>query len=186
MKKYITILFAGVFLTSCGNESTSEEITNGAEETEMVSELVQTVEGYTHYGEEEVPMESAITMDEFSIAFANGATFNYTLKAPLTSICAKAGCFVIVSMPDSTEMRVIFKDHFTIPTDTEIGTEAIFTGEAKMDTTSIADLQHYIMDEMEEEDVSAEKKAELQKRHDAVTEPEIEPVFIASGILVKD
>ena len=88
-------------------------------------------------------------------------------------------------MADSTDMRVMFKDHFTIPTDTEIGTEAIFTGEARMDTTSIADLQHYIMDEMEGDDVSDEKKAELQKRHDAVTEPEIEPVFIASGILVK-
>ena len=48
------------------------------------------------------------------------------------------------------------------------------------------DLQHYIMDEMEGEGVSEEKKAELQKKHDAVIAPVFEPIFIASGILVKD
>lgn len=183
MKKFITIFSAGILLFSCGEAKNVV-----AEVTEEVTEEmpVQEMEGYTHYGVEVVPTDAAISMSDFSTAFANGATANYTLKAPLTSICAKAGCFVIVSMPDSTEMRVMFKDHFTIPTDTEIGTEAIFTGEARMDTTSIADLQHYIMDEMEGDDVSKEKKAELKKRHDAITKPEIEPVFVATGILVKD
>jgi len=83
-------------------------------------------------------------------------------------------------------MRVMFKDHFTIPPKTEMGTEAIFTGKAMMDTTSIDHLRHYIEDEMEGEDVSAEKKAELQAKWDAITEPEIEPVFVATGILVKN
>ena len=183
MKKFITILGAGLILFSCGEaKKVAAETTE--EKVEEVTP-VQEMEGYTHYGVESVPTDAAISMNDFSTAFANGATANYTLTAPLTSICAKAGCFVIVTMADSTDMRVMFKDHFTIPTDTEIGTEAIFTGEARMDTTSIADLQHYIMDEMEGDDVSDEKKAELQQRHDAVTEPEIEPVFIASGILVK-
>lgn len=183
MKQFIALLFAGTLMVSCGNENnTTEETTE--EITEEVA--VQTLEGFTHFGEEMVPYESAISIDSFATAFADGATNNYTIKSSLASICAKAGCFVIVTLPDSTDMRVMFKDHFTIPTDTEIGTVAIFTGEAKMDTTSIADLQHYIMDEMEGENVSAEKKAELQKRHDEVTEPEIEPVFIASGILVTE
>lgn len=188
MKKFIALLFAGAIVASCGNEgeTSNEENTNETEVTDSIPEPVQMVDGYMHYGMEAVPMDAAIAMDSFATAFANGATANYTLTAPLTSICAKAGCFVIVTMPDSTDMRVMFKDHFTIPTDTEIGTEAIFTGEAKMDTTSIEHLQHYIMDEMEGEDVSAEKKAELQAKHDAITEPEIEPVFVATGILVKE
>ncbi len=184
MKQFITLLVAGALLASCGNqESKTEEVV--AEKTEE-TKPIQTIEGYTHFGEEEVAIESAISIDSFATAFAEGATNNYTIKANLTSICAKAGCFVIVTLPDSTDMRVMFKDHFTIPTDTEIGTGAIFTGEAKMDTTSIEDLQHYIMDEMEGEGVSAEKKAELQKRHDAVVSPKFEPIFIASGILVED
>ena len=186
MKKFITLLFAGALLFSCGEtEEKEQEMTVDGMEVED-SEPVQVVEGYTHYGVEAVQTDSPLDIFTFATALADGTTENVTLKANLASICAKAGCFVVVTLPDSTDMRVMFKDHFTIPTDTEIGTEAIFTGEAKMDTTSIADLQHYIMDEMEGEDVSAEKKAELQKRHDAVTEPEIEPVFIASGILVKN
>jgi PBP1b-binding outer membrane lipoprotein LpoB len=185
MKKFIAIMFAGAFLASCGAEQQSTE-EGTTDETEEVVEAIQTVEGFTHFGVEEVPMEKAISVDSFATAFADGATNSYTIKAELASICAKAGCFVIVTLPDSVDMRVMFKDHFTIPTDTEIGTTAIFTGEAKMDTTSIEDLQHYIMDEMEGEGVSEEKKAELQKKHDAVIAPVFEPIFIASGILVKD
>lgn len=185
MKQFIAIIFAGAFLASCGTEkNTTEEVET--EGTEEVVEAIQTVEGFTHFGVEAVPTEAAISVDSFAAAFADGATNNYTIKAELASICAKAGCFVIVALPDSVDMRVMFKDHFTIPTDTEIGTTAVFTGEAKMDTTSIEDLQHYIMDEMEGEGVSAEKKAELQKKHDAVIAPVFEPIFIASGILVRD
>ncbi len=185
MKKFITLAVAGAMLASCGTETkTTEEVTK--DQTEEGVEAIQTVEGFTHFGVEKVPMESAISVNDFATAFANGAKNNYTIKAELSSICAKAGCFVIVTLPDSVDMRVMFKDHFTIPTDTEIGTTAIFTGEAKMDTTSIEDLQHYIMDEMEGEGVSEEKKAELQKKHDAINAPVFEPIFIASGILVKD
>lgn len=184
MNKLITLLFAGAFLASCGNQenNTEEVVTETAEEAKPI----QTVDGYTHFGEEAVEFESAISIDSFATAFADGVTGNYTIKAKLASICSKAGCFVVVNLPDSTEMRVMFKDHFTIPTDTEIGTGAFFTGEAKMDTTSIEDLKHYIMDEMEGEGVSEEKKAELQKRHDAVVSPKFEPIFIASGILVEE
>ena len=185
MKKFTTLLFAGALLFSCGDakkvvEEVEEEI------TEEISKPVQVVEGYTHFGEEAVDLDAAISIDSFATAFSNTEATNYTIKTNLASICAKAGCFVIVTLPNSTDMRVMFKDHFTIPTDTEIGTEAIFTGEAKMDTTSVEHLQHYIMDEMEGENVSAEKKAELQAKHDAITEPEIEPIFIATGILVKN
>ena len=188
MKKFIAILFAGALIASCGNETetTTADDTTNTEETDSIPAPLQVVEGYTHYGMEKVSMDHPLDIHTFATAFADGKTANYTIKTELASICAKAGCFVIVDLPDSSQMRVMFKDHFTIPTDTEIGTEAIFTGEAKMDTTSIEHLQHYIMDEMEGEDVSEEKKAELQKKHDAITEPEIEPVFIASGILVKN
>lgn len=184
MKKFITILGAGLFLFSCGEATNvvaevSEEINVGEVQP------IQVVDGFDHYGIEAVPVESAISMDDFSEAFANDVTANYTVTTELASVCTKAGCFAIVDMPNQSQMRVMFKDHFTIPTDTEVGTMATFTGEAKMDTTSIADLQHYIKDEMAGDNVSEERKAELQMKHDAITEPEIEPVFIASGILVK-
>lgn len=187
MKKFITLLFAGTLLFSCANEQeTKVEVESEVKTEEEVVVPVQEVEGYTHYGTEAIDYETAISIDSFATAFAGGETANYTINANLSSICKKAGCFVIVTMPDSTDVRVMFKDHFTIPTDTEIGTEAIFTGEAKMDTTSVADLQHYIMDEMEDENITPEKKAELQAKHDAVTEPTFEPIFIATGILVKN
>lgn len=186
MKKFITLLFAGTILFSCGEAqektSTDEEVLT----EEEVIVPVQEMDGYTHFGTQAVNDEAAISIDSFATVFSNGETANYTLKTNLSSICAKAGCFVIVTLPDSTDVRVMFKDHFTIPTDTEIGTEAIFTGEAMMDTTSIADLQHYIMDEMVDEDITEEKKAKLQAKHDAVIAPVFEPIFIATGILVKN
>ena len=186
MKKFITLLFAATILFSCGEAQEKPMTEEENVEEEVIAEPVQVVDGYTHFGAEPVDMDAALSMEDFATAFSNGVTANYTVKAELASICAKAGCFVIVTMPDSTDVRVMFKDHFTIPTDTEIGTEAFFTGEARMDTTSVADLQHYIMDEMEDENIAADKKAELQAKHDAVTEPVFEPIFIATGILVKD
>jgi len=185
MKKFITLLFAGTLLFSCGEEQ-ENPVTDEVTVEEEIIVPVQEVEGYTHFGTEAIDYEASISIDSFATAFADGETANYTITSNLSSICAKAGCFVIVTMPDSTDVRVMSKDHFTIPTDTKIGTEAIFTGEAMMDTTSIADLQHYIMDEMEDENISPEKKDELQKRHDAVVAPVFEPIFIATGILVKN
>ena len=188
MKKFIAILFAGALLASCGNEGETSNEGNSTEmeTTDSIPAPLQVVEGYTHYGMEKVNTDSPLDINTFATALADGTAGSCTIKAELASICAKAGCFVIVDLPDSTQMRVMFKDHFTIPPKTEMGTEAIFTGEAKMDTTSIDHLRHYIEDEMEGEDVSAEKKAELQAKWDAITEPEIEPVFIATGILVKN
>jgi hypothetical protein len=185
MKKFITLLFAGTLLFSCG-ETQEKPSTDDEVLTEEVVNPVQELDGYTHFGTQAIDHEAAISIDSFASAFSNGETANYTINTNLSSICAKAGCFVIVTLPDSTDVRVMFKDHFTIPTDTKIGTEAIFTGEAMMDTTSVADLQHYIMDEMEDENIEAEKKAELQAKHDAITEPTLELIFIATGILVKN
>jgi hypothetical protein len=42
------------------------------------------------------------------------------------------------------------------------------------------------MDEMEDEGITEEKKAKLQAKHDAVIAPVFEPIFIATGILVKN
>ncbi|MEN8928339.1 MAG: DUF4920 domain-containing protein [Flavobacteriales bacterium] len=190
MKKFTTLVLAGSFLFSCGEsaepKSNEDELIEQVSQEEETTKIIQEVEGYTHYGIEKVAMESSSDISTFATELANNNTESCTVKAPLSSICAKAGCFVIVDMPDSSNMRVMFKDHFTIPPTTPAGTEAIFTGTAKMDTTSVADLQHYIMDEMEGENVSAEKKAELQAKHDAITEPTFEPIFIATGILVKN
>ena len=188
MKKFIAILFAGALLASCGNEGETSNEGNSTEmeTTDSIPAPLQVVEGYTHYGMEKVNTDSPLDINTFATALADGTAGSCTIKAELASICAKAGCFVIVDLPDSTQMRVMFKDHFTIPPKTAIGTEAIFTGKVEMKTTPIKDLQHYIDDEMKGDNVSDEKKAELQAKYDAITEPKVEPVFKATGILVKN
>ena len=72
-------------------------------------------------------------------------------------------------------MMVRFKDHFTIPTKTEVGTEAYFHGRAYWDTVSVELLRHFAED-------AGKSKEEIEK----ITEPKFEMGFEADGIaLVK-
>ena len=68
---------------------------------------------------------------------------------------------------------VRFKDHFTIPTETEVGTKAIFHGEAFDDEVSVELLQHF-----------AEDAGKSQEEIDAITEPEQSLGFTADGVFL--
>ena len=59
---------------------------------------------------------------------------------------------------DEKEVRIFFKDHFTIPTETPIGTDVVINGTAKADTFSV-EFQRHLLDDAKEsgEEVSEEE-----------------------------
>jgi hypothetical protein len=129
---------------------------------------------YTSYGEEFLADE-ILPIAEFNKAVNNGEFEHVTLKTTINETCKAMGCWMKVDIGNGKEMMVRFKDHeFFIPKDSD-GKETVFHGEAYMDTLDVETLKHY-----------AEDAGKPQVEIDAITEPQYELVFEASGVLVKN
>jgi hypothetical protein len=70
----------------------------------------------------------------------------FTIKAPLSEVCRNAGCWVQVPKPDGKPLMIRFKNHFTIPPSTPLGTETYIHGVAYWDTVSVKALRHFAED----------------------------------------
>lgn len=178
-KKYLLIgLITAGFLASCSTPTENE----GADPSDMdtmqiVSE--ETIEidevNQTSYGPNKVDTTIAISTNELLAQFEGNEEIDATFKGKITETCSKMGCWVNIEKNDGETFMVRFKDHFTIPVDTEAGTLAYFSGKAIQDTVSVELQQHFL------EDANAP-----QEEIDAITEPKITLTFIADGIeLVK-
>lgn len=103
--------------------------------------------GKNEYGEVKVNSEGYLTISELTSRMEkNKDPLVCTLKAPLSAVCQNAGCWIQVVKPDGTPLTIKFKNHFTIPIDTPIGTEAYIHGFAYWDTVSVKTLRHYAED----------------------------------------
>ena len=77
--------------------------------------------------------------------------------------------------PGKPDMRVTFKNYaFFMPKDLS-GKKVVVDGFAYVETTSVADLQHYAQD-------AGKSKAEIEK----ITQPKRELLFEAAGVLILD
>jgi hypothetical protein len=94
-----------------------------------------------------------------------------TIKAPLSAVCQNAGCWVQVAKPDGKLLMVRFKNHFTIPPTTPLGTESYIHGIAYWDTVSVKMLRHY-----------AEDAGKSQEDINKITQPEFKLNFEGDGI----
>jgi hypothetical protein len=80
-----------------------------------------------------------------------------------------------MNLSDDKNMRVTFKDYeFFVPLDAG-GKQTIIQGTATMDTTTVEMLKHY-----------AEDAGDSQEEIDAITEPEFNYAFEATGVLVME
>lgn len=186
MKKIIyslSITLVGVF-TSCGEakeEAKAEVKAEVHEETideEFLEEGVVMVNGLQFFGNNEFELTEWVSVDEMCTAVNETGIFEGLVKAEISEVCKKMGCWITVLREDGSTIRVIFRDHFVIPTDTPSGYEVIMNGVAKVDTTSV-ELQKHFLDDAKEagEEVS-------QADYDAITEELIEVSFDCDGILV--
>ena len=175
-KKHLLIgLITAGFFASCSTASTTDETpTNDADTTEIVAE--ETVDpNQTSFGPNKVDTTKAISVAELLAQFKGKEELEATFKAEINETCSKMGCWINIEKEDGETFMVRFKDHFTIPVDTKVGTVAYMSGKAVQDTVSIDMQKHFL------EDANAS-----QEEIDAITKVKYGMTFIADGIeLVK-
>lgn len=126
----------------------------------------------SEYGLVKVNENEAISVSDLVVKMdQNQAPFLTTIKAPLSAVCQNAGCWVQVPKPDGKPLMVRFKNHFTIPPSTPIGTEVYIHGRAYWDTVSVKALRHFAED-------AGKSTEEINK----ITQPEFKLNFEGDGI----
>jgi len=163
MKKILFVAGAA-FLFSCGNAEHKE-----VEVKEVIKEVVVEI---TKHGDD-ITEEGAISTAEFLAKFEGQQTLETKIAGNIEEVCSKKGCWMTMNLSDDKNMRVTFKDYeFFVPLDAG-GKQTIIQGTATMDTTTVAMLKHY-----------AEDAGDSQEEIDAITEPEFNYAFEATGVLV--
>lgn len=167
-------MLASLLLFACNEETTTEEVNEEAEVVDS-AEVATGIEGYSLYGPEEMgSIEEAENATDLIALMGEESEMDVMLSTTINEVCQKAGCWIKVSLNDSTDMRVYFKDHFTIPIETG-QVDCIVQGTAYYDTISVELQQHFL------EDANA-----TQEEIDAITEPKFELAFEANAIAVKE
>ena len=162
MKKYMIALAVAAIAIACS----APESNSVKDEKEKLGKS---------YGPVAVDINKAISVADMLKDFdGKNGEVEYTIEADISEVCSKAGCWINIDKGNGDTFMVRFKDHFTIPPKTEVGTGAYLHGVAFMDTISVADLQHFAED-------AGKSKEEIA----AITEPEFEINFIADGITLK-
>ena len=120
-----------------------------------------------------VNTENAVDIATIPAKLEKTESVTTTVKAKVIDVCPKKGCWIKLQVNDSTTAFVKMKDYgFFLPVAAK-GKTVVLNGEAKMKTTSVAELKHYAED-------AKKSKAEI----DAITQPEKEIRFVATGITV--
>lgn len=98
---------------------------------------------------------------------------NVAVKGKVTEVCDKKGCWMTVETENNEKFFVKMKDYaFFVPT-ALVGKNVILEGNAETKVTTVNELKHY-----------AEDAKKPQAEIDAITKPQEEIRFMASGIKV--
>lgn len=168
MKKlFILFVSSSIVFGACQSEAPKEE--NKEEVTEATEERKTGLFGA------EFDAANPITVADLSAAIAESDSLdNVVVRAELTEVCQKQGCWVKLKNENGDDIFVKFKDHdFLAPKDAA-GRQAIVHGVAKREVTSVEELQHYAAD-------AGSTAAEIAK----ITEPKEELLITATGIIIE-
>ncbi|MCU0339700.1 MAG: DUF4920 domain-containing protein [Spirosomaceae bacterium] len=126
------------------------------------------------YFGEKINDNNAVAAAELPAKMGKQEKMTAKVAGTVESVCQAKGCWMKVVTADGQTMRVTFKDYgFFVPKDIA-GKTVVFEGEAKMKTTSVAELKHYAED-------AGKSKEEIAK----ITQPKHELTFVADGVIVK-
>lgn len=165
--KRIVVIGATAFLFACGNSTPKPENTTPVDSTATAAA------GEQFYGDK-ITAENAQPIAELKTLMGDKTELAVKLMAPVDAVCQKKGCWMDLKTAEGESLRVTFKDYsFFVPKDAA-GKEAIVEGVAKIEETSVADLQEYAKD-------AGKSKEEIA----AIKEPKKELVFEASGVILK-
>jgi len=121
--------------------------------------------------------EDVLTYEELLQAMeGQDSLVGVVVKGKVAEVCQKKGCWMtLVSEANGQEMMVRFKDYgFFVPKDLS-GSTIVMKGNAYREVVPVDELRHYAED-------AGKSKAEIE----AITEPEVQMRFVASGVRVLD
>jgi len=162
MHKFLLIALA-ISIYACTPSATTENA-DATAQTDSLS-------GW--YGEEFV-VENVVPASQLAALSPDSLNSEMIVEAEILECCRKKGCWMKVDMGDGRSMRVSFKDYgFFVPLNAD-GRIATMKGVATIDTVDVAMLRHFAED-------AGKSKEEIA----AITEPEFELSFEATGVLIK-
>lgn len=125
------------------------------------------------YGEK-VSTEGAVDINDVVKKLNGGSEFpEVKIKAKITEVCPKKGCWLKLELENGETAMVKMKDYgFFLPLAAK-GKTVVIDGEVKLKTTSVAELKHYAED-------ANKPKEEIEK----ITQPEKKPAFEAEGVII--
>lgn len=175
MKRTIGIIAIALAFVACGGEEHDHDHDGHDHDHGEATAIEEAgIPGYDVYGVAELTsIDGATAVAELPALMSGKDEVQVKLTGQIDEVCKKAGCWITVNLDDSTTMRVRFKDHFTIPTETG-NEECVFEGIAYYDTVSVKMQKHYL------EDAEAP-----QEEIDAITAPKLQLAFEATGIAIK-
>ena len=125
------------------------------------------------YGEK-VSTEGAVDINDVVKKLNGGSEFpEVKIKAKITEVCPKKGCWLKLELENGETAMVKMKDYgFFLPLAAK-GKTVVIDGEVKLKTTSVAELKHY-----------AEDAKKTKEEIDAITKPEREVRVMSKGVTV--
>ncbi len=168
MKKLLILAATAMAFAACGGSGS--EKSKGADSTQTQTADTATL---SFYGEK-ITEDSAVAISELTALMGDKTELNCKVSGEIEAVCQKKGCWMDIKNANGEAVRVTFKDYgFFMPKDAS-GRTAIMQGVAKVEETSVADLQEYARD-------AGKTDAEVK----AITTPKKELVFEASGVILK-
>jgi len=117
--------------------------------------------------------KGAISYADLSAKMAGKDSLAVKVKGKVAEVCQVKGCWMNIVEEGKEDMFVKFKDYgFFMPLDIS-GKEVVMEGYAFRETTSVEELQHY-----------AEDEGKTPEEIAAITEPQEELKFMASGVFL--
>lgn len=133
---------------------------------------VNTDNGY--FGES-FKVKNPMEVDKLVVQLSSTDSVEAQVIGKVESVCLKKGCWMNIATEQGNEIFVKFKDYgFFMPLDLA-GKEVIMNGKAYKDVTPVDELRHY-----------AEDAGKSPEEIAAITEPEEELKFMATGVFAPD
>ena len=171
MKKMLMAASVALVLASCGGSRNSSA---PAADSTQVAPSSDTSSASAMFFGDKITEEGAISIADLKTQMGDKKELNVKLTGTIEAVCQKKGCWMELTNAEGEPLRVTFKDYaFFMPKDAS-GKTAIIEGIAKIEETSIADLQEYAKD-------AGKSKEEIA----AIKEPKKELAFEASGVILK-
>lgn len=127
------------------------------------------------YGEK-IATEGALNINDVVAKLNGGSEFpEVKIKAKITEVCPKKGCWLKLELENGETAMVKMKDYgFFLPVSAK-GKTVVIDGKVEIKTTSVAELKHY-----------AEDAKKSKEEIDAITKPEKEVRVMAKGIVIAE